>query len=69
MRALALDILDYCEEYSVGYGGLAPIGTPERGMAGFTVRVVGITVYPPPPITAGTDDAFRSSATATAALG
>lgn len=69
VRALALDILDYCEEYSVGYGGLAPIGTPERGTDGFSVRIVGVPIYPPPPITAGTDDALRSSATAIAAIG
>ena len=69
VRALAMDILDYCEEFSVGYGGWAPIGIPEFGLEGFSVRVVGVIIYPPPPITRGTDDAFRSSATATAALG
>ena len=68
VRALAMEILDYCEEYSVGYGGLAPIGTPECGIEGFSVRIVGASIYPPPPITRGTDDAFGSLETASAAV-
>ena len=63
-----MDILDYCEEHSVGYGGLAPIGTPPLGLEGFSVRVVGITI-PPLPLTNGIDDAFGSSETANAAVG
>lgn len=68
VRALAMDILDYCEEYSVGYGGLAPIGTPAHGLQGFSVRVVGASNFPPP-LTSGTDDAFGSPETANAAVG
>ena len=67
MRVLANDILEYCEEYSVGYGGLAPIGKPEAELEGFSVRVIGAEVYPGPP--GGTDDTFGSSGTANVTVG
>ena len=69
VRALAMDILDYCEETSVGYGGLAPIGTPPKGYEGFSVRVIGASMPPPLPPISGTDDLFGSSETANAAVG
>ena len=68
VRALAMDILDYCQETSLGLGGYAPIGIPRFGVAGFSVRVVGVTIPPMPPPD-GTDDAFGSSGTANGAVG
>lgn len=68
VRALAMDILEYCDEHSVGYGGLAPIGTPPLGFEGFSVRIVGTTLPPPLPPTNGLDDAFGISETANAAV-
>ena len=70
VRALAMEILDYCQDTSLGLGGLAPIGMPRPGFAldGFSVRVIGATISPEPPAD-GTDDAFGSSGTANATFG
>lgn len=69
VRALAIDILEYCEETSLGLGGLAPIGIPHSRFQGFSVRVIGASIPPPVPLLDGTDDAFGSSATANATVG
>ena len=69
VRALAMEILDYCEETSLGLGGLAPIGIPPFGFEGFSVRVIGASITPPEPALDGTDDAFGSSANANATVG
>ena len=63
VRALAMEILEYCQETSHGLGGLAPIGIPALGMDGFSVRVIG-AIAPPGPPPDGADDAFGSSGTA-----
>ena len=70
VRALAMEILDYCQDTSLGLGGLAPIGIPRPEVAidGFSVRVIGATISPAPPPD-GTDDAFGSSGTANATFG
>ena len=68
VRALAMDILDYCEENSVGYGGQALIGTPPLGFEGFAVAVIGVPIRPPLPLISGTDDAFGASETDNAAV-
>ena len=69
VRALAMDILDFCEESSLGYGGMAPIGTPPKGYEGFSVRVVGVSTPPPWPLISGADDDFGKSETANVAVG
>lgn len=68
VRALAMDILEYCQETSLGLGGIAPIGIPPFGKEGFSVGVVGTPISPIPPPD-GTDDAFESSGTASATVG
>ncbi len=52
----------------MGYGGLAPIGTPAGGLQGFSVRVIG-AVVPPVQRLDGSDDVFGSSGTANATVG
>ena len=68
VRALAIEILDYCQETSHGLGGFAPIGTPPFGMNGFSVRIVG-AINPPTPPPDGIDDASRSNEIANTTVG
>ena len=68
VRALAIEILEYCQETSHGFGGYAPIGTPPFGIDGFSVRVVG-AINPPLPPPDGIDDAFRTNGTANTTVG
>ena len=68
VRALAIEIVEYCQETSHGLGGFAPIGIPPVGINAFSVRVVG-AVMPPMAPPDGTDDAFGSNGTANATAG
>ena len=69
VRALAIEILQHCEDTSLGLGGIAPIGKPPFGVQGFSVRVIGASFPPLEPPLDGTDDAFGRSATANATIG